>query len=348
MNDPLTHQTRPPRERQQQDNRPKKRDVHGWVVLDKPVGMTSTHAVAVIKRLFNAKKAGHAGTLDPLASGILPIALGEATKTVPYVMDGKKSYLFTVKWGVETETDDSEGEIVATSDELPTREAIEALLPRFTGPILQIPPRFSAIKIAGERAYDLARNGEEVVLEARPVIIDRISIVAHDEDRTIFLADCGKGTYVRAIARDMGRALGCLGYIAALRRTRVYPFLERNAIQMAALEDIANRDSEPHLNLDLQATIQPIASALTELEALSLTPDAAARLRRGQSVLLRGSDAPMEGQIAAFCGGELIAIGVIEEGEIVPYRVFHLHPPNAPPRGRGTPPRGKRPPSRQD
>lgn len=172
--------------------RPKKRDVHGWLILDKPVGMTSTHAVAIVKRVFRAKKAGHAGTLDPLASGCLPIALGEATKTVPYVMDGEKAYRFTVNWGTETTTDDTEGTPTKTSDKRPGRAEVEALLPRFTGAIQQVPPQFSAIKIDGERAYDLARDGETVKLEAREVVIDRLEIVSHTNEATVIEAECGK------------------------------------------------------------------------------------------------------------------------------------------------------------
>ncbi len=217
--------------------RPKKRDVHGWVVLDKPVGMTSTHAVSVVKRAFSAKKAGHAGTLDPLASGLLPIALGEATKTVPFVMDGRKAYQFTVAWGTQTNTDDTEGSVIATSDKRPDEAAIVALLPRFTGTIMQTPPKFSAIKIAGERAYDLARDGEDVELQARPVEIDALSIVSHDGATTTFEAECGKGTYVRAIARDLGLALGCLGHVAHLRRTRVGPFAVADAAAVETLRE---------------------------------------------------------------------------------------------------------------
>ena len=201
--------------------------MHGWLVLDKPVGMTSTHAVSVVKRLFQAKRAGHAGTLDPLASGLLPIALGEATKTVPFVMDGRKIYRFTVRWGEERDTDDAEGRVAATSAERPSADAIRALLPRFTGTIEQVPPRFSAVKIEGERAYDLARDGEVVELAPRPVEIHRLELVeTPDPDHAVFAAECGKGTYVRALARDMGRALGCLGHVAALRRTAVGPFAE--------------------------------------------------------------------------------------------------------------------------
>ena len=209
-----------------QKKRPK-RDVHGWIVLDKPVGMTSTHAVSVIKRLFAAKRAGHAGTLDPLASGCLPIALGEATKTVPFVVDGRKTYLFTVRWGEERDTDDAEGRVVATSESRPQAAAISALLPRFTGTIEQVPPRFSAVKIGGERAYDLARDGETVELAPRAVVIHRLELVeTPDPDHAVLAAECGKGTYVRSLARDLGRELGALGHVSALRRSRVGPFGE--------------------------------------------------------------------------------------------------------------------------
>ena len=296
--------------------RPKKRDVHGWVVLDKPVGMTSTHAVAVVKRAFSARKAGHAGTLDPLASGLLPIALGEATKTVPFVMDGRKAYQFTVAWGTQTNTDDTEGSVIATSDKRPDEAAIAALLPRFTGTILQTPPKFSAIKIAGERAYDLARDGEEVELEARPVEIDALSIVSHDGATTTFEAECGKGTYVRAIARDLGLALGCLGHVAHLRRTRVGPFTVAEAAGVETLRE------SPESAL---AALRPVKAALTLIPEIVIHRDAANRLKRGQSALLRGAGAPVELEAAyATCAGTLIATGSVENGEFVPHRVFNL------------------------
>ncbi len=296
--------------------RPKKRDVHGWVVLDKPIGMTSTHAVSVVKRAFSAKKAGHAGTLDPLASGLLPIALGEATKTVPFVMDGRKAYQFTVAWGTQTDTDDTEGRVIATSDKRPDEAAIAALLPRFTGTILQTPPKFSAIKIAGERAYDLARDGEEVALEARPVEIDSLVIVSHDGATTTFEAECGKGTYVRAIARDLGLALGCLGHVAHLRRTRVGPFTVAEAAGVETLRE------SPESAL---AALQPVKAALTLIPEVVLHRDAANRLKRGQSALLRGAGAPVELEAAyATCAGTLIATGSVENGEFVPHRVFNL------------------------
>lgn len=296
--------------------RPKKRDVHGWVVLDKPIGMTSTHAVSVVKRAFGAKKAGHAGTLDPLASGLLPIALGEATKTVPFVMDGRKAYQFTVAWGSQTNTDDTEGSVIATSDKRPDEAAITSLLPRFTGTILQTPPKFSAIKIAGERAYDLARDGEDVELEARPVEIDALAIVSHDGATTTFEAECGKGTYVRAIARDLGLALGCLGHVAHLRRTRVGPF----AVTEAASVETLRESPESAL-----AALQPVKAALTLIPEIVLHRDAAARLKRGQSALLRGAGAPIELEAAyATCAGTLVSTGSVQNGEFVPHRVFNL------------------------
>ncbi|WP_292506883.1 tRNA pseudouridine(55) synthase TruB [Methylobacterium sp.] len=297
-------------------DRPKKRDVSGWVILDKGVGMTSTHAVAVVKRAFNAKKAGHAGTLDPLASGILPIALGEATKTVPFVMDGRKAYRFTVSWGIETDTDDAEGRPVATSDERPTREAVETALPNFVGSIEQVPPRYSAIKIAGERAYDLARDGEIVELVARSVQIDLLAVVEHSPDRTVIEAECGKGTYVRALARDLGRMLGCYGHVSALRRTRVGPFTEADSCTVAALEAAGPDGNGPHLH--------SVETALDAIPSVPVSRDMALRLMRGQPVILRGRDAPMEGKAFATCGGILVAVGDVERGELVPHRVFHL------------------------
>jgi tRNA pseudouridine55 synthase len=297
-------------QRREQD-RPKKREVNGWIVLDKGIGMTSTHAVAVVKRALSAKKAGHAGTLDPLASGLLPIALGEATKTVPFVMDGRKSYLFTVTWGVETDTDDAEGRIVERTDRIPERAAVEELLPRFTGAVEQVPPRFSAIKVQGERAYDLARDGEVVELQPRTVQIDRLALVSHEDGKSVLEADCGKGTYVRAIARDLGRALGCLGHVSALRRTRVGPFTEAEAVNVDAVA------SEP-------AVLRPVEAALGELPSVSVSRDMATRLMRGQSIVLRGRESPISGKLYATCGGVLVAVGEVERGELVPHRVFNL------------------------
>jgi tRNA pseudouridine55 synthase len=299
---------RPPRPHH---DRPKKRDVNGWIVLDKGVGMTSTSAVAAVKRALSAKKAGHAGTLDPLASGILPIALGEATKTVPFIMDGRKSYVFTVAWGAQTDTDDAEGEVVERTDRWPDAAEVEALLPQFIGQVQQVPPRYSAIKIQGERAYDLARDGEIVELRARTVEVDRLALTHHDGSRSILEADCGKGTYVRAIARDLGRALGCLGHIAALRRTRVGPFSEADAV---VVNDLTTDPS----------SLRPVETALSNLPSVNVSRDMAGRLMRGQSILLRGREMPLSGTIYATCGGVLVAVGDIERGELVPHRVFNL------------------------
>jgi tRNA pseudouridine55 synthase len=304
-----------------------KRDVNGWIVLDKPIGMTSTHAVSIVKRLFQAKRAGHAGTLDPLATGCLPIALGEATKTVPYVMDGRKTYQFTVRWGEERDTDDAEGRVVATQAQRPAEQDIRALLPRFTGTIAQIPPRFSAVKIDGERAYDLARNGEEVELAERPVDIHRLELIGQpDPDHALLAAECGKGTYVRSLARDMGRALGCLGHVSALRRTSVGPFAEADAVSVDRLQEAAaSVASAPGALLGLLA---PVAAALQALPALSVSQADGARLARGQPVLLRGRDAPiLGGVIAVSTQGNLIALAEVSAGELHPRRIFNLSGP---------------------
>ncbi len=301
-----------------------KHDVHGWVVLDKPVGMTSTHAVSVIKRLYKAKRAGHAGTLDPLASGCLPIALGEATKTVPFVMDGQKTYLFTVRWGEERDTDDAEGRVVAASPERPSVEAIRAILPRFIGTIAQVPPRFSAIKIAGERAYDIARDGEEVELEARPVEVDHLDIIeTPGADHTVFAARCGKGTYVRALARDMGRLLGCHGHVSALRRAAVGPFTEPDMMTLEKLESLCHRAAAGEGSL--ADALMPVATALDDIPAVAVSRADAARLQRGQAVLMRGRDAPVfSGTLYVTVSGQLIALAEVDGGEIVPKRVFNL------------------------
>ncbi len=305
--------------------RKKGNPINGWIILDKPVGMTSTQAVGKVRWLFQAQKAGHAGTLDPLATGVLPIALGEATKTVPYAVDGVKAYEFTVRWGVETDTDDAEGRVTETSDKRPTLEEIEAILPGFHGEILQTPPQFSAIKIQGERAYDLARSGEQVKLEPRPVVIDRLDLVAMpDAETSVFEAQCGRGTYVRALARDMGRQLGCLGHVTQLRRTRVAAFDVESAVTVEELE--AAHDAEDG-GVELARLLQPIELALSDLLEVAVTPPDAARLARGQSVLMRGRDAPIiSGEAFAVAKGTLIAICQLEKGELVPVRVFSYRP----------------------
>jgi tRNA pseudouridine55 synthase len=288
--------------------------VDGWIALDKPVGLTSTQAVSRLKRVYNAQKAGHAGTLDPLASGILPVAFGEATKTVPFVQDGEKAYRFTVKWGAETDTDDSEGRITRESDVRPQRDAIEAALPEFIGDIMQTPPQFSAIKIAGERAYDLAREGETVELKARAVHIYSLTLLGASDDEAEFGMECGKGAYVRAIARDLGRRLGCLGHVTALRRTRVGPFTEADAFTLDEIEAGAGAGD----------ALMSVEAGLTELPCVVVDRDSAARLRRGGSVILRGRDAPHAGVVYAACGGVPVAFGEIVEGALSPARVFNL------------------------
>jgi tRNA pseudouridine55 synthase len=294
--------------------------VHGWLIFDKPQGINSTGAVAQVKRLYDAEKAGHAGTLDPLATGVLPIAFGEATKTVPFVVEGSKAYRFTVRFGIETDTDDAEGKEVAKSDARPSRSEIEAILSRFTGEITQVPPRFSALKVDGARAYDLARDEEEFELEPRSVSIARLTLIAHpDKDHCVLEAECGKGTYVRALARDLGRVLGTLGHVAALRRTRVGPFGEENAVSLATLERlIPDREA-------LLAAIEPVEIALRDIPALAISAADAARLRRGQPVLLRGRDAPiLAGTVYATRRGTLVAVGEVNEGELKPRRIFNL------------------------
>jgi len=287
-------------------------DIDGWINLDKPVGVTSTQAVGRLKHLFNAKKAGHAGTLDPLASGVLPVAFGEATKTVPIVQDGVKSYRFRVRWGEETATDDAEGEVVARSDRRPAAREISSLLPKFVGLVEQIPPKFSAIKIEGARAYDLAREGELFDIAPRAIHIYRLELMSAEADFAVLEADCGKGAYVRAIARDLGRALGCYGHVAELRRTRVGPFSVDSAAPLDRLAD------DPEL---MARVMLPLKAGLAELPALPVDRNGAAILRRGRPLLLRGAS-PIKGAAWAACFGEPVAIGAIEDGYFVASRVF--------------------------
>jgi tRNA pseudouridine55 synthase len=314
-----THKDTRPRMARRKKGNP----VHGWLILDKPLGMTSTQAVGKVRWLFQAQKAGHAGTLDPLATGILPIALGEATKTVSFAVDGRKAYRFTVRWGVETATDDGEGDAVERSDARPTAEAIAAALPHFIGDVMQVPPAFSAIKVQGQRAYTLAREGEEVDLAARMVAIDALRVVAMPDAHTcVFEAECGKGTYVRAIARDLGRMLGCFGHVIALRRTRVGPFDEATSMSLEELEEIAHPDADPAA---LMQALKPIEIALENILELNVSSADAAKLKMGQPVLMRGRDAPIvTGTAFAVSKGQLVAIGDLSRGELRPTRVFNL------------------------
>jgi tRNA pseudouridine55 synthase len=305
-----------------------RRDVHGWLILDKPTGMTSTNAVSAVKRLFQARRAGHAGTLDPLASGVLPIAFGEATKTVPFVMEGRKTYLFTIRWGEERDTDDAEGRVTAISAGRPSAASIRAVLPRFTGSIEQVPPRYSAIKIDGERAYDIAREGEVVELAARRVEVHRLELVSiSDPDHASLTAECGKGTYIRALARDMGRTLGCCGHLASLRRTAVGPFNESNAVALQALpqQEGSMLETAGGDKLCSLCSLLPVEAGLAALPALHVNTADAGRLARGQSVLLRGRDAPLlRGWVSVACQGALLALAEVDKGELRPRRIFNL------------------------
>ena len=297
--------------------------MHGWVILDKPPGMTSTRAVGAVRRIFDARKAGHGGTLDPLATGLLPIALGEATKTVSHVMDGAKTYRFTVAWGAETQTDDTEGDVARRSDSRPSRKDIERILCEFTGEIMQTPPRYSAIKVDGARAYDLARGGEAVELEARPVTIESLTIAGMSGvDETVFEAECSKGTYVRALARDMGRRLGNFGHVGALRRTRVGPFDEDDMISLDYLEELSHI---PAGRAKLAEHLCSVETALDDIPALAVSGADAVRLKRGQAVILRGLDAPvLHGTVLVASGGNPIALAEVKQGAIRPRRVFNL------------------------
>ncbi|RYE07367.1 MAG: tRNA pseudouridine(55) synthase TruB [Hyphomicrobiales bacterium] len=290
-----------------------KRAVSGWIILDKPLGMTSTQAVGKVRWLFSAEKAGHAGTLDPLATGLLPIALGEATKTVPFVQGGGKRYRFEIDWGSATSTDDTEGEVIATSAVRPTEAALRAALPAFTGTIMQRPPIYSAIKVDGERAYDLARAGETVELATRPVTITGLDLISHTPDRSLLEMTCEKGTYVRSLARDLGEALGTHGHVTLLRRTEVAGFTEADSIGLEALEAAPDRD----------ALLRPAAIALRHLPELRMTPDDAAFIRNGGAVLLRGAGAPVNlGEAWASLNGAALAIGAVRAGHFQPSRVL--------------------------
>ena len=304
--------------------KPKGRPISGWLILDKPEEFGSTEAVNKIKWLFKAQKAGHAGTLDPLASGMLPIALGDATKTVPYVMDGRKIYEFTVAWGEERTTDDMEGEATKVSPNRPTEEAIRAILPNYTGVINQIPPMFSAIKIAGERAYDLAREGEVFEIASREVEIHRITLLGVENDCAHFEVECGKGTYVRSLARDFGRDLGCFGHISSLRRSFVAPFAEDRMVPLADLVALEKIESDEERLAALDAYLMDTGEALSSLPHLVVSDDQAHRLKMGNAIILRGRDAPVaEPEAYATAKGKLVAIGEIAEGEFRPKRVFN-------------------------
>lgn len=297
-----------------------KNDINGWLVLDKPYGMGSTQAVSRIKRLLSPAKIGHAGTLDPLATGVLPIALGKATRLIPFVMDGRKTYRFAVRWGTQTDSDDLAGQIIATSPLRPTRAAIEEILPRFVGDVLQTPPVFSALKIGGQRAYHLARAGKAVVPEPRTVRIESCALISHEPDTTRFQVVCGKGTYIRSIAREMGSLLGCGGVVAELRRTRCGPFDESRTISLDFMEKSGyNPDTLPLIALE---------TALADIWELAVQPAEAERFIKGQRVPASsfGARLPQEARRKRIgkivCQENLIGLVRYEKGVLHPYRIL--------------------------
>ena len=300
--------------------------IHGWVCLDKGYEVGSTEAVTRVRRLFDAQKAGHAGTLDPLATGILPIALGEATKTVPHLMDAEKVYRFTLRWGLSTTTQDAEGEVTATSDVRPSVEAVEAALPRFVGEIEQVPPAFSAIRIDGQRAYDLARDGEVVELKARPVTIREAAVTAApDADHVEITVRTGKGVYIRSLARDLAAALGAEGHVSALRRERVGPFSLDTAVTLDFLADLVHRGRASE-------GLLPVATALDDIPDLAVTDQDAFSLRQGRPIVLLPRQVETlkarlrEGSrtVSAVVDGTLVALCQLRAGRLEPDRVFNL------------------------
>lgn len=297
--------------------RKKGRDINGWLIVDKPAGVTSTAVVAKVRWALDAKKAGHAGTLDPDATGVLAVALGEATKTVATVTDALKCYDFTVNWGAETTTDDASGEVVQTSDSRPDRAAIEAALPAFTGHIMQVPPTFSAVKVDGARAYDLAREGEELDLAARPLWVQSLTLLDCDADTARLEMICGKGGYVRSIARDLGRALGCLGHVAHLRRTWSGPFEVSEGVSF----DRIDRSVQDWLDSQLL----PLETALADLPMLRATPEGAVRIRNGNPGQVTGSAEWGDLVWVADAKGP-VCIGRYQGGLVQPERVFNLQP----------------------
>ncbi|MEY4983543.1 MAG: hypothetical protein RIR62_1809 [Pseudomonadota bacterium] len=295
----------------------KGRAVSGWVVIDKPAGITSTSVVNKVKWAFQAQKAGHAGTLDPAATGLLAVALGEATKTVPYITDALKCYRFMVRLGAATTTDDAEGTILETAAHRPSDADIAAALPAFRGDIQQVPPQFSAVKVDGERAYDLAREGEAMDLAARPLWVESLEIVARpDADHVELEMVCGKGGYVRSIARDLGRALGCLGHVAWLRREWSGPFSCADAVTLDRIEELARTD-------DIDALLKPLELGLADLPELPATPEGAARLKNGNPGMVFASDVDWGEEAWASYQGRAVAVGIYKSGELHPSRVFN-------------------------
>ena len=297
--------------------RKKGREVSGWLVVDKPAGITSTAVVNKVRWAFDAKKAGHAGTLDPAATGVLAVALGEATKTVPYITDALKCYRFAMRLGAATNTDDAEGEVIATSDLRPSDEAIRAGLAAYRGDIMQVPPQFSAVKVDGERAYALARDGEAMDLAARELWVESLEMIGRTDADTVELEMvCGKGGYVRAIARDLGAALGCLGHVLWLRREWSGPFEVADAVSLSRVEELARSEA-------LDALLLPLEVGLAELPELKATAEGAARLRNGNPGMVIASDVDFGDEAWASYQGRAVAVGVYKSGELHPSRVFN-------------------------
>ena len=294
----------------------KGRDISGWLVIDKPAGPTSTAMVNKVRWALNAKKAGHAGTLDPDATGVLAIALGEATKTVPYITDALKAYTFTVTLGAATNTDDTEGEVIETSDSRPSDDDIRAALGQFVGDIMQVPPKFSAVKIDGERAYKLARSGEDVTLTARPLWVEELVMTDRpDADHVMLEMTCGKGGYVRSIARDLGQALGCYGHVQSLRRIWSGPFEVEDGLTLEQVEEMARTP-------ELDSHLLPLEQGLSDLPELRCTPEGAARLRNGNPGMVLTSDVEYGDECWASLEGRAVAVGIYKAGELHPSRVF--------------------------
>ena len=294
----------------------KGRDISGWLVVDKPAGMTSTAVVNKVRWAMDAKKAGHAGTLDPEATGVLAIALGEATKTVPYITDALKAYTFTVRLGQATNTDDAEGEVIATSDARPSDEDIKQALSPFIGEIMQVPPKFSAVKIDGQRAYKLARDGEDVELTARPLWVEELVLVDRpDEDHAVLEMTCGKGGYVRSVARDLGAALGCHGHVKVLRRVWSGPFEAEDGLSIEQIDEMAKTTA-------LDDYLHPLETGLTDLPELKCTAEGATRLRNGNPGMVLASNVEYGDEAWASLDGKAVAVGTYKSGELHPNRVF--------------------------
>ncbi|HKL69023.1 tRNA pseudouridine(55) synthase TruB [Salibaculum sp.] len=293
----------------------KGRDISGWLVVDKPAGITSTSVVNKVRWAFGAKKAGHAGTLDPAATGVLAVALGEATKTVPYVTDALKAYTFTVRLGQATNTDDAEGEVIATSDARPDDDAIKQALGCLVGEIMQVPPAYSAVKIDGQRAYKRARDGEDFEISARPLWVEELLLIDRpDADHAVLEMTCGKGGYVRAIARDLGKALGCLGHVTELRRTWSGPFTAEEGVAISLLDEKAKSSELDHY-------LRPLEDGLDDLPRVHCPEASIARLRNGNPAMVIG-DVDYGDECWAAHGQEAIAVGVFKAGELHPSRVF--------------------------